>query len=37
MTRNFLNEVAKRWPNDTDRLERMSLIQEGFPKYVRMA
>ncbi|RXK39024.1 starch phosphorylase [Tremella mesenterica] len=33
----FLNQVAKRWPNDVDRLARMSIIQEGSPKYVRMA
>ena len=33
----FLQAVAKRWPNDMDRLQRMSIIQEGTPKYVRMA
>jgi len=33
----FLGQVAKRWPNDTGRIERMSIIQEGNPKYVRMA
>lgn len=33
----FLAQVAKRWPNDTGRIERMSIIQEGNPKYVRMA
>ena len=33
----FLGQVAKRWPNDMDRIQRMSIIQEGSPKYVRMA
>ncbi|TYJ55309.1 hypothetical protein B9479_004032 [Cryptococcus floricola] len=33
----FMNQVAKRWPGDTDRLRRMSIIEEGTPKYVRMA
>lgn len=27
--------VEKKWPNDRDRLTRMSLIQEGFPQYIR--
>lgn len=33
----FLQAVEKKWPNDRDRLTRMSLIQEGFPQYIRMA
>jgi len=33
----FLSEVAAHWPGDTDRLRRMSLIEEGNPKSVRMA
>lgn len=33
----FLSEVALRWPGDTDRLRRMSLIEEGHEPMVRMA
>jgi starch phosphorylase len=33
----FLNEVELRWPGDLDRLRRMSIIEEGEPKNVRMA
>jgi starch phosphorylase len=33
----FLDEVAQRWPGDTDRLARMSLIEEGSEPMVRMA
>ncbi len=33
----FLKEVANAFPGATDRLGRMSLIEEGFPKKVRMA
>ena len=33
----FLTEVSHRWPGDNDRLSRMSLIQEGPEKRVRMA
>ncbi|MCG6533253.1 MAG: glycogen/starch/alpha-glucan phosphorylase [Syntrophales bacterium LBB04] len=33
----FLNDVATRWPGDTERLKRMSLIEEGVEKRVRMA
>ena len=33
----FLAQVTKRWPGDMDRLRRMSIIEEGTPKYVRMA
>jgi starch phosphorylase len=33
----FLAEVARRWPGDSDRLRRMSIIEEGEPAQVRMA
>jgi len=33
----FLQQVAQRWPGDTDRLRRMSLIEEGPEQQVRMA
>ncbi|MEI8350593.1 MAG: glycogen/starch/alpha-glucan family phosphorylase [Candidatus Omnitrophota bacterium] len=33
----FLKDVAKRYPEDTDRLRRMSIIEEGYPNKVRMA
>ncbi|KAJ7769331.1 glycogen phosphorylase [Mycena metata] len=33
----FLQSVEKKFPGDRDRLGRMSLIEEGFPKQVRMA
>jgi len=33
----FLRDVALRYPRDGDRLTRMSIIEEGGPKYVRMA
>jgi starch phosphorylase len=33
----FLSEVAQHWPGDTDRLRRMSLIEEGAQPMVRMA
>ena len=32
----FLAQVNTRWPGDVDRLRRMSIIEEGFPKQVRM-
>jgi starch phosphorylase len=37
INRRFLGQVAERWPGEHDRLERMSLIQEGNPQLVRMA
>jgi starch phosphorylase len=37
INRRFLDRVSKRWPGDTDRLKRMSLIDEGETKQVRMA
>jgi len=33
----FLTEVSRRWPGDGDRISRMSLIEEGDEKQVRMA
>ena len=33
----FLEKVALRYPQDSDRLRRMSIIEEGEPKKVRMA
>lgn len=33
----FLKEVEKQFPGDHDRIGRMSIIEEGFPKKARMA
>ncbi len=33
----FLAEVARRWPGDTERLRRLSIIEEGDEPQVRMA
>jgi starch phosphorylase len=33
----FLHEVAKKWPNDSNILKRMSIIEEGADKKVQMA
>jgi starch phosphorylase len=33
----FLEGVVERWPGDLDRMRRMSIIEEGHPKHVRMA
>ncbi|XP_054714616.1 glycogen phosphorylase-like [Uloborus diversus] len=37
INRRFLEEVARKFPNDDDRLRRMSLIEEGGEKRVNMA
>ncbi len=37
INRRFLQTVSYHWPNDESRLGRMSLIEEGSPKQVRMA
>ncbi|MFH0753316.1 MAG: glycogen/starch/alpha-glucan family phosphorylase [Candidatus Omnitrophota bacterium] len=37
INRRFLDEVTRKFPGDADRLRRMSIIQEGSPKKVRMA
>jgi starch phosphorylase len=33
----FMAEVSAHWPGDTDRLSRMSIIEEGGEQHVRMA
>ncbi len=33
----FLKQVSRKWPGDTQRQTRMSIIEEGHGKYVRMA
>src|SRR4029434_4007290 len=33
----FLKQVVTTWPGDLDRMRRMSLIEEGSQKLVRMA
>ena len=33
----FLDQVVQKYPGDLDRLGRMSIIEEGYPKKVRMA
>ncbi|MGZ4999847.1 MAG: glycogen/starch/alpha-glucan phosphorylase [Methylomonas sp.] len=33
----FLSEVSARWPGDVERVARMSIIEEGHEKQVRMA
>jgi len=33
----FLKIIKKKWPGDEERLRRMSIFEEGFPKHVRMA
>jgi starch phosphorylase len=37
INRRFLEEVSRRFPEDVDRIQRMSLIEEGKDKKVRMA
>jgi glycogen phosphorylase len=37
INRRFLEEVNERWPGDQGRIERMSLIEEGPQRMVRMA
>ena len=37
INRRFLSEVAQRYPGDTARLRRVSLVEEGTDKQVRMA
>ncbi len=37
INRRFLRQVEIRWPGDVGRLRRLSLIQEGHEKQVRMA
>jgi starch phosphorylase len=37
INRRFLDQVSARWPGEPHRLERMSLIEEGEQRMVRMA
>ncbi len=37
INRRFLEEVSRKFPGDSDRLRRMSIIEEGSPKRARMA
>jgi starch phosphorylase len=37
INRRFLEEVQRRWPGDARRLERLSLVQEGPQRGIRMA
>ncbi|HEV7135509.1 MAG TPA: glycogen/starch/alpha-glucan family phosphorylase, partial [Steroidobacteraceae bacterium] len=37
INRRFLDEVRRRWPGDEGRVQRVSLIEEGAVKQVRMA
>jgi starch phosphorylase len=37
INRRFLAQVAKAWPGDAERLQRMSLVEDGDAKQVRMA
>ena len=34
---NFLQEVSRKWPGDIDKQIRMSIIEEGEIKYIRMS
>jgi len=33
----FMTEVSRHWPGDSERLRRMSIIEEGDEQQVRMA
>jgi glycogen phosphorylase len=33
----FLDQISQQYPGDLDKLRRMSIIEEGYPKMVRMA
>lgn len=37
INRRFLDEVRAKYPGDEDRVQRLSIIEEGQQKYVRMA
>ncbi len=37
INRRFLQEIRARFPNDPNRVARMSLIEEGSPRQIRMA
>lgn len=34
---NFMELILKKWPGDVDRMRRLSIIEEGNPRMVRMA
>jgi len=33
----FLKQVSEKWPEDVERIRRMSIVEEGEPKQLRMA
>ncbi|KAA8495610.1 Glycogen phosphorylase 1 [Porphyridium purpureum] len=37
INRRFLEVIAKKYPGDGQKLQRMSIIEDGYPKMVRMA
>jgi len=37
INKRFLNKVSSKWPNDMERISRMSIIEEGHTKQIRMA
>ncbi len=37
INRRHLEKIAQKYPNDGHKLQRMSIIEDGFPKSVRMA
>jgi len=37
INKQFLNKVSSKWPDDLGRISRMSIIEEGYTKQVRMA
>ena len=37
INQHFLNDIASRWPHDADALTRLSLVEEGWEKQIRMA
>ncbi len=37
INKQFLNKVSSKWPDDLGRIGRMSIIEEGYTKQVRMA
>ena len=36
INKRFLNKVSSKWPNDMGRINRMSIIEEGHTKQIRM-
>lgn len=37
INRRFLDEFRSKYPNDNERVERVSLVEEGYPRKIRMA